>query len=328
MIKRLFLFINFHMLFYMILSKRFLKKLNFLLLIFMSDDKEENKKKKEGDKNSEDKKEGIEDDKKTSEKNKGELNKKENKETKKIISKPKIKNKSIKRYIDYGIVFVILILAGFFAFNMDNTNNNQEDNKEETIVAKVNQEEITREDLDAYKVMLEQEGGASDDMTAIQGLINQKILYQEAKKEIEISPSETEQIMKQQLSNQGMTLEEFKSQVNKQGQDYDEVIGSFKQQIILSQYYQNMINDSGVNITDKEAKDFYEENKEIFLQQAPNSSYEDLEEIIKEKLKSQKTQGLLQEKIMKLRENAEIEIVEENLNQTQQKQMDLSQLQQ
>lgn len=291
----------------------------------MSDDKEENKKKREEKKNSEDKKK-EEPKKENSEKNninKEDSDKKENKETKKIISKPKIKNKSIKRYVVYGIVLVILILAGILAFSMDN---NQGTDSE--IVAKVNQEEITREDLDSYKVMLEQQGQASDDMTAIQSLINQKILSQEAKKEIEISSSETEEIMKQQLSNQGMTLEDFKNQVKNKGQSYEEVMESFKQQIILSQYYQSIINESETNITDEEAKDFYEENKEIYLQQAPNSSYEDLEETIKEQLKNQKTQESLQNKIMKLRENADIEIIEENLNQTQQNQMDLSQLQQ
>jgi len=231
-------------------------------------------------------------------KNKEEENKKENsnegqkpeKDKKKQEKKLKSsKNKKPKKtYLVYGIVLIVLGLAIFFGISMGP----QEDNKEETIVAKVNQEEITREDLDAYKVMLEQEGGASDDMTAIQSLINQKILYQEAKKEIEMSSGETEQIIKQQLSNQGMTLEDFKNQVEAQGQNYEEVMKSFEKQLILSQYSQNIINESEVNITDKEAK------------------------------------GLLQEKIMDLRENADIEIIEENLNQTQPNQMDLSQLQQ
>lgn len=230
-------------------------------------------------------------------------------------TKQRIKKELKKRYPVYISVLVLLFLL-LYAVIGSGIGLPGETSSE--VVATVNQEKITREDLDSYKSTLEQQGQSSDDMSALQNLIDRELLYQEAKNQMNISDEDVENALEQQLDSQGQSLDDLKQQVEKQGRDYDSVLENYKKQMVLSQYYQSIMQGPGMNVTDQEVRDFYDENEEAISQQAPNSTYEDIKPAIKQQLQQQKAQQKLQTIVTNLRENANINIKEENLNQTQQ----------
>jgi len=242
-------------------------------------------------------------------------NKKKGKKSGKTNSKSKIKIKKRDYFIYGGLILAILI--ALFVSSSDlgimNDNNNQSSDQEE-VVATVNQEKITREDLDLHKTVLQQQGQNVGDERALQDLINQKLLYQEAKKEVNLSDKQVEANLEQRLASQGMSLDDFKQQISKQGEDYGEIKNRLRKQIILSQYYQVVRQESDINVSDDEAKTFYEQNEQMISQQAPNSSFEDLKPVIKQQLKQQKMQQVVQNLLNNLRSNASIQINEEKLN--------------
>ena len=229
-------------------------------------------------------------------------------------TKQRMKKELKKRYPVYIAILVLLFLLLYAVIG---SGIGVSDDTSSEVVAEVNQEKITRQELDTYKSTLEQQGQPTDDMTALQNLIDRKILYQEATKTANISKEEVENNLEQQLSSQQMTLDDFKQQLEKQGKDYDSVLDDYRKQMILSQYYQQISQSQEFNVSDEEARSFYDENEELISQQAPNSSYEDLKPVIKQQIKQQKVQQQLQAIVSNLRENATIDIKEEKLNQTQ-----------
>jgi parvulin-like peptidyl-prolyl isomerase len=155
-------------------------------------------------------------------------------------------------------ICILLIFAIFFAVFAGCTDQNQDnstlDNSDisENIAATVNGEEITTEEVN---LLVQQQQGVISESYALERLIEQKILIQQARKEGYMPTNEeAENQLIIQISEQNQTLDEYKQYIERQGDSYDEKLESYKDQIALQKYLEDAVNQEKYDITDKEAE--------------------------------------------------------------------------
>jgi hypothetical protein len=106
---------------------------------------------------------------------------------------------------------------------------------------------------------------------------------------IVVTNEEAEVIIEQQLLMQNMTLDEYKEVIESQGVSYEEELESIKDQIAIQIFLENKLEGKSFDVTEEEAKEFYEMYK---LQMGENEvpSYEEIEPQIIASLEQEKQQ--------------------------------------
>ncbi|MFP4424226.1 MAG: hypothetical protein ACLFP2_03250 [Candidatus Woesearchaeota archaeon] len=177
------------------------------------------------------------------------------------------------------------------------------ENTEETSVATVNGNKIYPEDVAELQQMFMQQGQQISEEEAIDQLIDQMILQEKAQDYVPTT-EETEQAIEGQLQQQGMTLEDYKQQMQTQGASYEEQLEQFKQDLAVQEYLQAELEGYEFNISDDEKEAYYEQYKATQNGSAP--PYEELEGQITTVIEQEKQQEAQQEIIEQLREEADI----------------------
>ncbi len=130
--------------------------------------------------------------------------------------------------------------------------------------AQVNKEVITYESLDKlYDSLAPERKAAMSKAQLLNGMISQKLLLQEAKKEgITATKEELEQAYQDYLASLSITEDELKQKAGELDVDLDEVKDSLERDFIIQKLIQQKINTIA---TDEEIVAFYEANKETFV---------------------------------------------------------------
>ena len=106
-----------------------------------------------------------------------------------------------------------------------------------SVLATVNGEDITSEDVTETKQSLSQKGQQISEEQALEQTINQRLLSQKVKEEnVTVSTEEAESTIRAQLAQQNMTLENYKSQLEMQGISYKEELESLKNRMATQKY--------------------------------------------------------------------------------------------
>ncbi|MFO7710904.1 MAG: SurA N-terminal domain-containing protein [Candidatus Woesearchaeota archaeon] len=170
------------------------------------------------------------------------------------------------------------------------------------VVATVNGEEITSEEVSAIQQTFMQQGQQVSEEQALEQVISQKLLAQEAQEHMPTN-EEAESAIEMQLQQQNATLEQYKQQVQAQGMSYEEQLQRIREDLAIQTYLEaNMDN---FTVTDEEAEAYYDEYK---ASQAPNEvpPYEELEAQIVATVQQQKQQEARLAIVEELKEDAEI----------------------
>jgi parvulin-like peptidyl-prolyl isomerase len=140
------------------------------------------------------------------------------------------------------------------------------------IVANVNDMEITSTELDAnydlffflniipksYTAMLPKKDFLNQS-------ISEELLYNEAiKKGYELDDTEIEALLQEGLSTSGLTINDFKAELENNSIDYEVFIKFYKKQIVVTEFLEDTIYND-LSVSDLELQDFYDENLEFFL---------------------------------------------------------------
>lgn len=177
---------------------------------------------------------------------------------KKSESKKKIKS------LMFTIVLAAVVIL-IFAYLIWNNGNllPKSQQKAETVIALVNGEKITQEELDKrYSSLsaIEQSVITKDDM--LQRLIDGKLLLQEAGNQgITVSDAELNEqmlVIRQQFPSED-ALNEFLKERNFTKEEMEKQV---KNQLLINKLIQQALSD--INVSDKEILDFYNENKDQF----------------------------------------------------------------
>ena len=230
-----------------------------------------------------------------------------------MVKKGRSKNIFSKnKEIIVSVCLVILLLfGGYFLFFYENDLLVEGD-----VVAIVNGEKITRESVDSLKHSYSMYGVEFSDAEALDNLISITLLYQKAEEEgFYVDDEELESIIKPQLAMQGMDLDDFKAQLMMQGISYEEYKEDVAREIALNNYMESLV--SGIpDVTDEEIEEYYDFAKS---QAQDLENFPDFNESVKEEIRiflEQDKQMMFQQQlieplIQELKDNAEIEYLQE-----------------
>ncbi len=200
----------------------------------------------------------------------------------------------------------LLIVLAFTGCVEDNTEKDTEDGNGETsgdVVATVNGEEINSDDVADYQQQYSQQGQEISEEDALEGLIDQEVLNQEAQEYI---PSDNEALkdLESMLGETNLTTEKAEEILTQYGMDFEQL----KEQIAVQDYLEITLEKEEFNVTDEEA----EAELETMLQQQGQTLEEFKEQLeqqgmsYEDQLQSYKQQMAQQKLIQQLREDAEI----------------------
>lgn len=236
-----------------------------------------------------------------------------------------------KFLVSFLLLTVLMVPMAAMAQNMET------DSAKPKVVATVNGEEITSQEL-AQKAnlsqILRQVSQADQQLVRLltsseagnkvleklrkaklDSLIDNVLLKQAVENEdIKLSQKEKDEIYEQQkssiLKQNKMDEKQFLSVLKKQGFENESAYKkefSNNPQIKINKLIQEKVL-SNIEVSEKEVKEAYEENKDAFAQSGQDVSYEKIKPRLEQMLKKQKQNKAIKNYIEKLREDAEVEI--------------------
>ncbi|MDG6219155.1 MAG: SurA N-terminal domain-containing protein [Candidatus Thermoplasmatota archaeon] len=140
---------------------------------------------------------------------------------------------------------VILILTLLTVLTFSGCNENSENDLADSdngvffgnVVAIVNGEEITSEEVTILQQSYMQQGQQLSEKEALDQIIDQKLLNQQALQDEYMPTTEEAEIeIETLLQQQGMTLDDYKQQLAQQGMNYEESLQNFKEDLAIQNY--------------------------------------------------------------------------------------------
>lgn len=185
-----------------------------------------------------------------------------------------------------------------------NNDSNNDLNETQSIVALVNGEEITTNEVSSYAKQNE-----LTEKESLEQLIDQILLLQQAKQQgYNVNLTEAESTLKDYLSQQNQTVDAYKQYLQQQGISYQNHLENYSEQLSIQHYQEDVLQTKEYNISDQETETNLEnylaeqnitlEDYKHYLQQQ-DINYEEKLQLYKEALQ----QRLL---IESLREEADI----------------------
>jgi hypothetical protein len=214
--------------------------------------------------------------------------------------------KSIKLIIFFGAL-VIMIMVGMLYFNRTESQDQISNSPKSLpgIIASVNNEEISYEEILEIKRSLAQQGQNVSDKEIIEFIIEQKLVYQAANEEkYSVSKEEAENYIEIQLMMMEMDIEKYKEELNKMQISFEEQIELAQKNIAIQNYFSDAIDEEAISVTEEEAKEFYQMYKSYSSDDFPE--FEEIEFEIYQALEQQKQQQAIKLLINELRKEADI----------------------
>jgi len=144
-------------------------------------------------------------------------------------------------------------------------------------------------------------------------LIDKKLIEAEAKKKgISVINNELESIISDQLKANGLSRNEFEQRLADSGTSFEEYKRILYDSMLFSQLLQEDTNIEKIEVSDKEVKQFIEENKEAFNDFFEEDLVSMLENRVRMQLLKEKQQEVTEDYIAKLRNKAGIQEAMEN----------------
>lgn len=221
----------------------------------------------------------------------------------------KTDNKTI--FIILGIIGVLGLFAiiSIIVNSQTAPTENQEENPQVStqIVATVNGEDVYEEEV----LAIQREFSQTQENMSYEDALSQAVMITVLRQELQSSNStlsleQTQSVLAQQLQAQGVSLEEYQSQVNSQGQSFENILQNYQFQFSVQQFLESKV--GNVTVTQQEVEEYYT----LYSQQAQAQGQQvpELEQIrdqIEQSLREQKLSQLRNKYISSLVEEANVE---------------------
>ncbi len=220
-----------------------------------------------------------------------------------------------KKTVLLGIA--ILMLLTFFLFagctdQQEQTQNNVDtetdstSNKTSSLLATVNDEEITLEEVSRMQQTYAQQGQQLSEENALEQVIDEEVLFQKAQYEgYDLNDTEAETTLETTLQQQNQTLETYKQYLQQQNVSYEQQLKTYKEQLSIQSYLDAALKGQDFTVTDQEAEAYYQSYEQQSSEEIP--PYEDLKSQIIDYLKQQKQNEAINTLVQDLREEADIQ---------------------
>ncbi|MFT4244639.1 MAG: SurA N-terminal domain-containing protein [Candidatus Woesearchaeota archaeon] len=174
------------------------------------------------------------------------------------------------------------------------------------VVARVNGEEIIAQDVAVFQQNMMMQGQEVSEDMVLNQVIGEVLLSQEVQNlGIEISDEEVEEVIESQLAMQGLTLEEYKEQVEMQGASFDQEFQEIKQSLAVQAYIDSLLEEANFEVTQEEIQEYYELARMEMGDELP--SLEEVESQIVQMIETEFQQQIINEVVTELQEDADIE---------------------
>lgn len=212
-------------------------------------------------------------------------------------------------------VIAIVAIAAIVGFMMWSANSNKESQNENNgkVIATVNGEEITQNDLSFELNQIKQsnpQAGETDSeklkQSVLSSIINQTLLLQEAQKQgISASDKKVNESY-QQIVKSFQDQSSFEKVLEKRNLTKADLKENIRDQQVIQEYIKNNINAEQVTVTDKEIQERYNQLKSG-TQQQNIPSLDEVKNQIKQQLKNEKQNLMTQKLIDNLKKSADIQ---------------------
>ncbi|QLH06206.1 hypothetical protein [Nitrosopumilus ureiphilus] len=183
------------------------------------------------------------------------------------------------------------------------------------IVAEVNGQEIRLEEVnDVIKAGFTQ-GQSLDGTSALDMIITKVLLLDEAqKRDIVVTMIDAEEKLTASYVQNGLSKEQFEEKLGEFGTTYDQTLDRFRDELIINEMLTSEISNVDIQISDEEAKIFFDDNEDMIKAQVGNSTvFDDISSQIKTNLLQQKQQQMALDFIENLESKAMIITYQEKL---------------
>ncbi|MFP4424321.1 MAG: peptidylprolyl isomerase [Candidatus Woesearchaeota archaeon] len=195
--------------------------------------------------------------KKSSEPKRVKVNRKKTKRRKTEIQKPASKNSIL--YVIAAIVLVA-VFAILISISGDSDGNTDTGEPETSIVAEVNGEEITLEEINRqYDLLPAEMQQTITKEVLLNRTIDEMILVQEAENQgITVTNMEVQEYIQQLMQQSGITEEALEQQLEQTGMTRDDLEAIYEKQLKITKLLNQT--DLGIEVSDEEIQQYYDEN--------------------------------------------------------------------
>jgi hypothetical protein len=176
-------------------------------------------------------------------------------------------------------------------------------------LASVNGEKIYEKTvIETQSIISKQTGQNVNESAALKQEIGRVLLLQEVKtKGISTNKTEAEALILMKASQQGMSMDDLKSELKKQGSSYNDLVKAYQEQLNIQKLSKELMASYNVTISDAAAIKFFNENKQAITQTNSSLQYKDISVQIKDYLLQIEQQKIIIEHIKQLEAEAKIE---------------------
>lgn len=217
-----------------------------------------------------------------------------------------------------GIVVLILLAIGaIFYFtdiipkdSLDLNNEEAEQVDEEEKAALVNGETISKGELEARVKQVNAQTPGTSSVTdqqkkqILQEMVDEELLYQEAKKEGVSADNQTIESEYQNTIEQFESEEQFQEALQENNLTEESLKKNIERGIVLNEYIKQIQENSDVEVTEEEIQNFYDENI-AGEEEAPE--LEEVKDQIEQQLLQEQTGQITNQKLEELKETADIQ---------------------
>lgn len=248
-------------------------------------------------------------------------------------SENKVNNIVMKKSIFFGLIILLIstisvssFFAGTLATNLDFDENSQfipdindiqfeTETEKNPVIAEVNGQEIRQEEVNDVITSGFSQGQMLDATSALDMIITKILLLDEAQnRNITITMNDAEEKLTSSYVQNGFSKEQFEEKLIELGTTYDETLERFTDELTINEMLTNEISNLDIQVSDEEAKTFFEDNRNVIQTQFGNSTvYDDVSSQITENLLQQKRQQIVLDFVEDLRSNAMIMIYQDKL---------------
>ncbi|MFO8016600.1 MAG: SurA N-terminal domain-containing protein [Candidatus Woesearchaeota archaeon] len=252
--------------------------------------------------------------KKTPTKKTGSDSKSSSKKSSKKKTQKGIQKDTRTKGIIAGIIIILLALVIAYSSDLFSDGQGTAESAEEVIVATVNGEDITLEELNReYQgISPQQKAAISKKQVLNDSMIPSTLLLQEAKEYgISVGEDDAESYLANFMNESGMTSDQLEQQLSQRDLTMEEFIQLYTERMMIIELLNETV--PAPEATDEEIEQFYEQNKNSFAAGNQTVALEDVEDQIRSLIEGQKRQQMIAEYIDALTEKAQIEIFPENI---------------
>ncbi|QUC64157.1 SurA N-terminal domain-containing protein [Nitrosopumilus sp. K4] len=186
---------------------------------------------------------------------------------------------------------------------------------ENPIVAEVNGQKILLDEVAESIRLASMQGQQLNNSTALDQIITKTLLLEEAQERgITVALDDAAAKLEENYLQNGLTKQQFEQRLDQLGSTYDDTLEMYREQMVINQMLIDEISDVEIQISEREAMSFFNENIDTIKSQiGENTVYEDVSSQLKETLRLQKQRQMVSDLVSELRDDATILTFEDRM---------------